>query len=248
MRKGICATCNAELPLAHLRAMDGKIYCEPCVGKAAESGQHGVIYNVSDPTICAKCSTDWGNNELPKVGGVPYCNACREQLYHYPFPQWLKVSLAGALLLLVVSLAHGAKYFSLGRALYRGEKQLNSGQYVPAAQSLAPVVDTAPNCEKCVLLLAKAHLLSGRPDLAWAAAKKHNDGQFETSDEEREVESLFKRFTISSDDLEAAQKLYQEHKEEESLQKLQAAAHEYPEWNVPRQQLRALKASIAFDH
>jgi hypothetical protein len=82
-----------------------------------------------DPTICAKCATDWGNNELLKVGGLPYCPSCREQLFNFPFPQWLKAGLAVSLLLLVVALAHGARYFGIGHELYRGERLLKAQQY-----------------------------------------------------------------------------------------------------------------------
>lgn len=248
MRKGTCITCRAESAIAEMRAMDGQIYCDPCVTKAAESGQHGEIFRISDPTICAKCSTDWGNNELPRVGGLPYCSTCREQLYNYPFPSWLKIALVAAMLLLAVSLVHGAKYFRLGRDYYRGQRQLKAKQYVAAAQSLTPVADAAPECEQCVLLLAKAYLLNGQPDLAWKAAKKYHDGRFQENDAEREVEALFNKFTNAANSMEAAQKLYLEHKEEESLNALQKAATQYPEWDVPRQQVKALKVAIAFDH
>lgn len=228
--------------------MDNKIYCEPCASKAAEAETHGNIFRISDPTICTMCSTDWGNNELQKIGGLPYCPACREKLYSYQFPNWLKVGLAGSLLLLIVSFIHGAKYFRVAQDLYRGERQIKAKQYTAAVQSLTPVADAAPGCEKCVLLLAKAHLLSGHPDQAWTAAKKYHDGHFEINDEEKVVEALFSRFTSSADELQAAQKLYLDHKEEEALKTLEKAAHDYPEWDVPRQQAKALKVAIAFDH
>ncbi len=248
MRRGNCVTCNADLPLAQLRAMDGKIYCDPCVTKTAESGQHGEIYRISDPTICTKCNTDWGNNDLPKVGGLPYCSSCRERLYNYPFPSWLKIALVAAMLLLAVSLVHGTRYFRLGRDYYRGQRQLKARQYAAAAQSMAPVAEAAPNCEECVLLLAKAHLLDGHPELAWNAAKKYHDGHFQINDQEKEVEALFNRYTMAADSMEAAQKLYLEHKEQESLKALEKAASAYPEWPIPRQQVSALKVAIAFDH
>src|SRR3954468_104307 len=203
MRKATCTSCSTEQPMAQLRAMDSKIYCEPCVTKTAESGTHGNIFRISDPTICAMCSTDWGNNELQKVGGLPYCPTCREKLYNYQFPNWLKIGLAVSLLLLIVSLVHGAKYFRTGQNLYRGERQIKAKQYTAAVQSLTPVADAAPGCEKCILLLAKAHLLAGHPDQAWTTAKKYRDGHFEINKEEKEVEALFNRFDTSVKELEA---------------------------------------------
>src|SRR5258708_3917659 len=154
MRKGTCSCCATEFPLAQLRLMDGKTYCEACGAKTAESGPH-------------------------------------EQLYNFPFPQWLKAGLAFSPLLLVVVLAHGARYFRIGHGLYRGERLLKTKQYAEAAEFLAPVAAAAPECQKCVLLLAKAYLLTGRPDLAWEASKEHHDGHFANDHLVDEVRPLF---------------------------------------------------------
>ncbi len=248
MRKAACSSCNNEFPLGQMRLIENKTYCGSCAERVAQSSMEGLGYAIVDPTVCVKCSTDWGNNELSKVGGLPYCATCREQLYKYPFPSWLKVALVAAMLLLAVSLVHGAKYFRLGRDYYRGQRELKAKQYAAAASSLTPVADAAPECEECVLLVAKAFLLNGQPDLAWKAAKKYHDGRFQENALEREVEGLFDKFTSAAKSMEDAQKLYLEHKEDESLKALQKAATQYPEWQVPRQQVQALKVAIAFDH
>ena len=246
MRKANCSSCGNDFPSAQMRLIEDQTYCGQCAEKKAASSMQGLGYAIIDPTVCAKCSTDWGNNELPTVGGLPYCNKCREQLYKYPIPQWLKAGLAVALVLLVVALAHGAKYFRLARDLYRGEAQIASKKYTAAVQSLTPVAKAAPDCEKCLLLAAKAHLLTGRPDLAWAVVKKHNDGHFEITDEEKDVESLFARFTTASNELETAKKQYDNHQEEEALKSVQRAEADYPEWDFPHQESRSLRIDMAF--
>ncbi len=227
--------------------MDTKIHCELCATRTSEAGQHGTMYRLSDPTICSKCETDWGNNELPKVGGLPYCNPCREPLYHYPFPTWLQIGLAVSLLLLVVALAHGTRYFQLGRDLYRGERQLSRRQYTDAIKSLSPVAAAAPDCQKCVLLLAKAYLLSGQPEPAFQVAQKHRNGDFEPDELFNEVKPLFDRANTAEKELESAQKLYGEHKEDEALEVVKKAEHDYPEWTILSQAAKALQAGVAFD-
>src|SRR4051794_40468672 len=183
MRRATCVSCASEFPIGGMRLTENQRYCDSCANVKAASSMEGRGYALVDPTICTGCKADWGTTELSTVSKVfPYCDPCREKLYHYPFPKWLQGGLAFAFLLLVFALAHGAKYFRIGKDLYRGERQVQKKDYAGAVQSLAPVAEAAPECEKCVLLLAEAYLLSGQPDLAFAAAKKHQDGKFESGD------------------------------------------------------------------
>ncbi|HWR16974.1 MAG TPA: hypothetical protein VN577_19250 [Terriglobales bacterium] len=249
MRRATCATCATEQPIGQMNEFAGKIYCPTCASNAAEAAKQGEIHSIIDPTICANCSTDWGSSELPKVGGLPFCPTCREKVYNYPFPNWLKAGLALALVLLVVALANGAKYFRLGKNLYRGESQLKARNYPEAIRLLTPVAEAAPECEKCVLLLAKSYLLAGQPEQAWAAAKKHHDGQFDNSELFDEVKPLFDRFMTAFEEVESAQKKYiEEHNEEEAMQLLDKAIKDYPEWQVPREQKKVFEVGLAFDH
>jgi len=209
----------------------------------------GQGYALLDPTICSQCKTDWGNTELRRVANLPFCENCRQKLYCYPFPKWLQASLFVSMLLLLFALVHGFGYFRLGRDLYRGERQMSAHAYPEAIHSLAPVADAAPECDKCVLLLSKAYLLTGHPEQAWNVSKKHNNGSFDENDEQfREVKSLFDRFVSAAQKMETAQKLAISHKEEEALQAARAAAAEYPEWDVPRLSIITLEAGVAFEH
>jgi len=79
---------------------------------------------------------------------------------NWPYPQWLKLSLAGLLLLLAFALLHGRKYFQAGKDLYRGEQLVEKGRFQEALPYLKATMKLAPNSDKGALLTAKAALLS----------------------------------------------------------------------------------------
>jgi hypothetical protein len=62
------------------------------------------------------------------------------------------------------------------------------------------------------------------------------------------VRPLFDHYKTAADELVAAANLYKEHKPEEALKSIEKAERDYPEWDVPHQQTRALKIDIAFNH
>src|SRR6266404_2052989 len=115
MRQGTCCECGLTTSIRSFYRVNGKTYCEPCVWKASreamESGQASEYVSLKDNTICLRCGKDNGASDFPLVGDKPFCYSCGELITNWPYPKWLKVSLACLLVLLLVALVHGRKYF-----------------------------------------------------------------------------------------------------------------------------------------
>jgi tetratricopeptide (TPR) repeat protein len=216
--------------------MDGKTYCEPCVWKASreakEAGRTADYVALQDHSICARCGAYSGDNaDHPIVGKLPLCGACSAQVVDWPYPSWLKISLAALLLLLVIGLLHGRKYFHAGRALYQGERLVEQGQYAKAVPLLQETISIAPGSDKAVILTAKAALLSGQFDVAQKALQGHDGGHFkDTGEDFREVEQIWNRATRALKEATQAAKLEgQEGKAAEAARMMHEAASTYPE-------------------
>lgn len=185
-----------------------------------------------DRSICARCNTYIGEGGGVEVGPVRLCLNCSTLVQDWPYPQWLKFSLAGLLLMLVFALFHGRKFFQAGKDLYRGEQLVEMGKYEQALPYLKAVVRIAPNSDKGALLTAKAAILSGDPGTAANALNGHEGGRFEKGDspEFQEVNSLWKRVNSALDNLEKASKLEEQDGQEEEAAKLaHGAAALYPQ-------------------
>jgi tetratricopeptide (TPR) repeat protein len=150
----------------------------------------------------------------------------------WPYPQWLKLSLAGLCLLLFFALLHGRKYFEAGKNLYRGEQLVEKGQYARALTCLKQTLQIAPGSDKGALLTAKAALLSGDVQTAAKALNGHDDGKFENANEPEfvEVETLWNHATLALTKLEQAQNLEKgDGHEIEAASLVHEAANLYPQ-------------------
>lgn len=247
MRKGVCSTCGTEDDIAKMFSVENVFNCSVCTEKAATLEPRPRILRILDPTICANCSTDWGNTELQTVGGLPCCSQCRDKFYNYPFPKWLRASLALSLVLLALALAHGWNYFRLGSQLFRGERLINAKQYKEAAVSLKTVVDYAPDCEKCILLLAKAYFLDGNPDAGYKTLMKHNNGYFEERTElSGEVKGIADRVAGALALTETIDNQLRSEQPDQALQSLKQARQKYPEWKALNGGEIPISIAIAF--
>ncbi len=227
MRQGTCSQCSVKGPLRTYFQHDGQVYCQACAESIPRPS------TIIDPTICAGCQADNGNSEFSLIGKLPFCAQCQKQFYERPYPQWLKLTLAGLLMLLVVALVHGRKYFHAGREMYVGEKLVTQGRYGEAVPHLRQTVQIAPNSDKAVLLFAKASLLSGDPGSADTALRAHDGGRFEDTTEYREVDRIFGRATNAIKETNQAIELAgQSGKEQEAARLMHHAADSYSE--MPR--------------
>ena len=163
---------------------------------------------------------------------MPFCAPCHALVSAWPYPPWLKRSLAALLALLAVALIHGRKYFEAGRLLYRGEQLVDAGQYEEGLPFLQQTLVIAPHSDKAVLLTAKAALLMGNIAVAQKALQGHNEGHFDDGDtaEFREVNGLWNRAIDAVDEADKAEKLgEQDGKSAEAARMMHDAAAKYPE-------------------
>lgn len=203
--------------------------------------------SVADPTICVSCGADNGGTEFPQVAGLHWCPTCMTALYRRPFPAWLKLALAALLVLLGFSLVYGAKYFRAGSFLFKGERLIKQRRFAEAIPHLQEVVEIAPDCEKCILLLAKAQFLSGRFVEAWNQLEKHRGGTFEESPLTADVSNISDRVSQALDKAEQARRLADEHKWEEATEAIREAARLYPELTEFTDSVNLFQASAAFE-
>ena len=236
MRQGTCCQCGLTKSIRSFYSLNGMTYCEPCVWKASreakESGLPSEYISLTDNTVCVRCGADNGSMDFPLVGKHPFCPTCGPLVSNWPYPQWLRLSLVGLLLLLAVALVHGRKYFHAGRTMYIGERLVRQGRYADALPYLQETLQIAPDSDKAVLLAAKAALLSGDIQTAQKALQGHNNGRFEDSSDRdfQEVEGLWKRAIAAFEKADQASKLeQQEGHGEEAARLMHQAAAMYPE-------------------
>lgn len=236
MSQVTCCECGKSVAGAEAYELNAKVYCAPCVQAAAErakaAGQPVAITRYVDKSICARCNTYIGEGSGIAAGNARLCLACSELVQNWPYPQWLKLSLAGLLLLLAFALLHGRKYFQAGKDLYRGEQLVEKGRYQEALPYLKATVQLAPNSDKGALLTAKAALLSGDVLTAAKVLESHDNGRFENADkpEFQEVKRLWNNANAAFDKLEKAGKLEaQDGNEVEAAKLVHEAVAIYPQ-------------------
>jgi len=217
MRQATCCQCGLTTTVRSFYSMNGKTYCEPCVWKAAreakEAGQPSEYVALQDNSVCGRCGAYSGDTaDHPIVGKLPLCPNCASQVSSWPYPNWLKASLAVLLLLLVVALVHGRRYFHAGRTMYVGERLVEEKRYEQALPYLKETLRIAPESDKAVLLTAKAALAVGDIDSADKAIQGHNAGHFDDADNRdfQEVKQTWDRAMRAMDKANQAAKLEQQ--------------------------------------
>jgi hypothetical protein len=223
--------------------LDGQRYCAVCGEQKMEELHRPETSRevVASADGCAMCGS---SGPLQRVAGATLCVNCAQTVYKRDFPKWLKMGLAFALVLLVVALVHGAKYFRIGADLYRGEKALERGKYEDAEKQLKPVVAFAPNCKKCSLLCAKAALLSGNPEEAYSATEGKN---FEEDELFREVDGIGGRASKGLHLLQESAAKADANQRDEAVRLLKEAQAAYPEYKHFREFESNIEVSSAFN-
>jgi hypothetical protein len=217
--------------------MNGKTYCEPCVWKAAreakEAGQPAEYVALQDNSVCGRCGAYSGDTaDHPIVGKLPLCPNCATQVSSWPYPNWLKASLAVLFVLLLVALVHGRKYFHAGRTMYVGERLVEERHYEQALPYLQETLRIAPESDKAVLLTAKAALAIGDIQTADKAIQGHKGGHFADAGNRdfQEVKQTWDRANSALEKAESAAKLEQQDGHAaEAAALMHEAASLYPE-------------------
>jgi tetratricopeptide (TPR) repeat protein len=251
MLQGKCEQCGVSYSLNLFKGVNRTLLCWRCAEQAVEQAKAShtpvEIVSIIDPTICWQCKTDYGSTELPLVGGLPVCARCAPDLYARPFPPWLKLSLAGLLVLLGLALVHSAPFFKAGKALVLGERLMTAHRYSEALPYLQGALTIAPDCEKAILLLAKADLLTGRYEEADKALAGHKGGQFKEGPLTTEVTRIFERVDKGLGKAADARKLYEAGKSVEAARTYHEAAALLPEDPVLAEAVEVVDGAAAFD-
>jgi len=237
MSQAICSRCGQSFAIKSLFDLNGVTYCEACAQTASkearEQGHPASYIPLINKSICARCNAYIGSSpDNAQIGTLRFCAACAPLVKDWDYPQWLKLSLAAVLLLLIASLVHSRKYFQAGREMYIGEHLVKQGRYASALLHLQETLRIAPASDKAALLAAKAALLSGDVASASKALQDHNGGRFENAEkpEFKEVSGLWNRATGALEKAEQAEKLEAEDgKEIEAARLMHEAAVTYPE-------------------
>lgn len=254
MSQVACSECGTAVPVQSLYDLNGKAYCASCVQSAAEAarraGQPSNYVPLINKSICARCNAYIPSDAAAtQIGNARFCATCGPQVKDWQYPQWLKLGLVGLLLLLVVALVHGRKYFHAGRELYVGERLVEQGRHAEGLPHLQEALRIAPASDKAALLAAKAALLIGDVGSAQKAFQGHNNGYFENADspEFQEANALWKRATDALEKAEQAAKLEnQEGKEVEAARLMHEAASLYPQMRNLQTAAQAYDAGVAF--
>jgi hypothetical protein len=227
----------------------GKPICRSCAelrAQEAKTAGHNLEFaRIVDATICGICRTDYGSSDVPLIGGVPVCGNCAPALYARPFPSWLKLSMAGLLLLLAGALWRGLPYFRAGRHLVLAERAMDRQDYRAAASQFGEVLKVGPTAQKVLLNGAKANLLAGAPAEAGKFLSRRE--QYEKDDLFNEVNGMWTRALDAYKKTEEAGKLAAAHKEDEAAGLMHEASNEYPESQALALAALNLDIGTAFD-
>lgn len=237
MSEATCSACGLKTSIRSLFDLNGQTYCAQCVQTASETakrgGQPSAYMPLINRSICARCNTYiGGDSAATQIGSLRFCATCAPLIKDWNFPQWLKLGLAFLVLLLVLALVHGRRYFQAGRAMYIGEHLVEQGKYLEALPYLKETLRIAPGSDKAALLAAKAALLTGDVESADKALHEHNGGHFEDGQSEqfREVDNLWNHANEALEKADRASKLAdQEGKAAEAARLMHEAASTYPQ-------------------
>lgn len=231
MRRAPCRTCKNPLPIGKMYVIDGVMVCEPCATRRVQDAQAGgrqvVVEHAQDPTVCAQCGADRGEQDWMKVAGTPLCFRCRQRFYEVPYPAWMRVSLLLLALLAAYAVWHGEQYVEAGIALARGEKLLAQARYAEAAVELRQVLQAGSESDQTLLETVKAYLLAG--DYEHARLLMNGHPRFESGELYYEVLKIWERAVKANDLAGEAQQLAAQQDFAAAAGKAREAAELYPE-------------------
>jgi hypothetical protein len=234
MSEATCSSCGLQASVRSLFDLNGQTYCQNCVRTAAEnarrSGQPSAIMPLINRSICARCNTFISSDATSvQIGSARFCSSCAPLIKDYDYPVWLKVGLASLLLLLVVALAHGRKYFHAGRAMYIGEHLVEQQKFADALPYLKETLTIAPNSDKASLLAAKSALMV---QSAEKALMGHDGGHYEDGQDAQflEINAMWDRANEALKKASDASKLAQlDGKSAEAAKLMHDAVALYPQ-------------------
>ncbi len=162
---------------------------------------------------------------------------------------WLKILLTVALALVVLGVIFGRRAlnsYRTERSINTAEKLIGQKKYKEAIAALQPITTPEAKCDKCVLLVMKAYLLSGDPQTANVAAAKYKIGRFDSSPLLDEVNALNRVAAQASALLTQVQEQAQSGRYSDAIQSLDQARKIFPYFEGYDDVLGRLQIADAF--
>jgi hypothetical protein len=149
MRQVACAACEANVPMSEAFSIAERSLCQKCAEQfITERGKGGVkrgeITRQVDPTICAHCSADAGQEAWPTVANLPACTKCESFFRNRPYPTWLKASFAVFMCVAVAAFVYNMRFFLAYVDIVRGNHAMEDGKVEQAIAYRASAADRLP--------------------------------------------------------------------------------------------------------
>lgn len=157
MRSASCAACEKTVPIGEAFSVATRTLCGECADQFfKERGQikvqRGEVSRLVDPTVCAQCAKDFGDQQLPQIANMPVCEKCDDFIRNRPFPTWLKVSFAAFLLVAVAAFVYNMRFFLAYVDLVRGNHALEAQQVDRGVTLLAAAAERVPEVPELAII------------------------------------------------------------------------------------------------
>jgi tetratricopeptide (TPR) repeat protein len=127
----------------------------PVCGHCAEgvlASQTGLtdkdVARTRDPTICAECKADNGQEDWPRLAGFPVCLDCEGKYRNRPYPGWLKLSFVALVALAVFAFARNWRFMAALRDLRQMERAVAARNIEKAADLAEEAARQVPEDEQ----------------------------------------------------------------------------------------------------
>ena len=150
MRRSVCSSCGRDAPINDTIVVDEDVMCLECANEQLSQADPDTleskqIVRQADPTICALCGTDHGDDELGMLAALPVCPACEQRCRHWKFPVWLKAASVTVLLLAGLCFAHNYRYLKAHIEVLQGNKLVDEGNMARGQQLIEQAARRVPD-------------------------------------------------------------------------------------------------------
>lgn len=156
MREVTCESCNREdTPLNNSVKVDRVIYCNSCFNKKfpeKKDLKDKLVETEYDPTICVKCSKDFGRTVLNKISDYPICEDCAEIIKNRSFPNWVKLFFVGILAIVVFSFYWNWRFYSSYSNIKKTALAIQNYDYTHAANLMQTASEQVPEVDDIKVL------------------------------------------------------------------------------------------------
>jgi hypothetical protein len=138
MKQVPCSECQQLAPMGETLLVKQQHVCSSCVeGVLAQAAEKGItkndVFRASDPTICTQCKADNGDDELPRLAGMPVCATCKDRFRNRPYPTWLKLAFVGLVALAIFSFSWNWRFLAATREIHQMRRALAKQDFERAA-------------------------------------------------------------------------------------------------------------------